>query len=83
MMALPQAKQDATDARLAALTLPVQDGWTRAARTDALARLTKSGLPGPRDEYWRWTRPAELNAVEPAGDAPGLSVQKRLMEGPG
>ncbi|SFG06418.1 Fe-S cluster assembly protein SufD [Palleronia marisminoris] len=70
MMALPQAKQDATEARLAALTLPVQDGWTRAARADALARLTKSGLPGPRDEYWRWTRPAELNAVDVPGAAP-------------
>ncbi len=69
-MALPQAKQDATDARLAALDLPVQGGWTRAARADALSRLTSMGLPGNRDEYWRFTRPGDLNAVQPATAEP-------------
>ncbi len=61
-MALPQAKQDATEARLAGQDLPVAEGWTRAARADALSRLTAMGLPGPRDEYWRFTRPTDLNA---------------------
>ncbi len=69
-MALPQQKQEATDARLAALTLPVDSGWTRAARADALSRLTAMGLPAPRDEYWRFTRPKDLNAVEPPRAAP-------------
>lgn len=69
-MALPQAKLDATDARLAGLTLPESAGWAEAARTDALARLRAMGLPGPRDEYWRFTRPDDLNA--PA--APEASV---------
>jgi Fe-S cluster assembly protein SufD len=63
-MALPQPKLDALDARLATLTLP-SDGWPRAAREAALARLRDMGLPGPRDEYWRFTRPDSLNAPEP------------------
>jgi len=70
MMALPQVKQDATDARLSTLSLPVQDGWTRSARADALSRLTARGLPAARDEYWRFTRPTDLNATEVPGAAP-------------
>ncbi|MWD27816.1 Fe-S cluster assembly protein SufD [Aquicoccus sp. SCR17] len=58
-MALPQAKLDATEARLATLTLP-EGGWSAAARRDALARLREMGLPGRRDEYWKWTRPDTL-----------------------
>ncbi|QFU08535.1 FeS cluster assembly protein SufD [Rhodobacteraceae bacterium THAF1] len=68
-MALPQAKQDATEARLAGLTLP-QGGWTDAARKAALARLTAMGLPGNRDEYWRFTRPTDLNAADAPASAP-------------
>ncbi|ETA49860.1 SufB/SufD family protein [Ponticoccus alexandrii] len=62
-MALPQAKQTATDARLAALTLP-EGGWSVPARRDALSRVQAMGLPGARDEYWKFTRPDSLNAVE-------------------
>ena len=61
-MALPQAKLDVTEARLAGLALPAGAGWAEAARKDALSRLRAIGLPGPRDEYWRFTRPNELNA---------------------
>lgn len=62
-MALPQAKQTTTDARLAALTLP-EGGWSAPARRDALSRVQTMGLPGARDEYWKFTRPDSLNAVE-------------------
>lgn len=55
---------NALDARLAALTLP-QGGFTAAARRDALARLREMGLPGPRDEYWRYTDPRAFNAPVP------------------
>lgn len=63
-MALPQAKQDALSARIAGLDLP-PDGWLGAARRDALARLTAMGLPGRRDEYWRYTDPSSLTAPSP------------------
>ncbi len=59
-MALPQAKLDATEARLAALPVPDGAAWAKAAREDALARLRAMGLPGRRDEYWRFTNPADL-----------------------
>ena len=63
-MALPQAKLDATEARLANLTLPKGAVWATQAREEALARFRSMGLPGPRDEYWRFTRPDTLNAPE-------------------
>lgn len=53
----------ALDARLAALTLP--QGAFAAARADALSRLRDMGLPGPRDEYWRYTDPRGFNAPMP------------------
>ncbi|KIC44436.1 Fe-S cluster assembly protein SufD [Ruegeria sp. ANG-S4] len=58
-MALPQAKQTATEERLAALTMP-DAGCTRKAREAALARVREMGLPGRRDEYWKYTRPDTL-----------------------
>ena len=47
------------DERLAGLTLPT-GGWSMAARKDALARVQAAGLPGRRDEYWKFTRPDKL-----------------------
>jgi len=63
-MALPKAKEDALAARLATLDLPAGKGWLATARADALARLRAMGLPARRDEYWRYTDPASLNAPE-------------------
>ncbi len=60
-MALPEVKQTATEARLAALTMP-DAGCTRTAREDALARVLETGLPGRRDEYWKYTQPDTLVA---------------------
>ncbi|MCR8546970.1 SufD family Fe-S cluster assembly protein [Salipiger sp. P9] len=60
-MALPQPKLDATEARIAALSLP-ESGWSAPARASALARLRGMGLPGARDEYWKYTRPETLTA---------------------
>ncbi len=37
-----------------------QGGWSGPARAAALARLQAMGLPGRRDEYWRFTDPARL-----------------------
>lgn len=56
------------DARLAGLTIP--DGFAARARRTALERLTAMGLPGRRDEYWRWTNPTTLSAP----DAPAAAV---------
>ena len=61
-MALAKLKSDATQARLAGLTLPA--GLTDA-RSDALARLNVMGLPHKRDEYWKYTDPASLTCADP------------------
>lgn len=53
---------NALDARLSALSLP--QGGFASARRDALSRLQDMGLPGPRDEYWRYTDPRPFNAPE-------------------
>ncbi|MGV6850007.1 MAG: SufB/SufD family protein [Marinibacterium sp.] len=62
-MALPETRTSATEARIAAMDLPAQ-GWSGAARKDALARLRAMGLPGRRDEYWKFTRPDSLVSAE-------------------
>ncbi len=63
-MALPQAKLDVTEARLSGVALSDAAHWARAAREDALGRLRAMGLPGRRDEYWRFTDPTTLNVAE-------------------
>ncbi|WP_347139573.1 SufD family Fe-S cluster assembly protein [Paracoccus sp. SSK6] len=71
---------NALDARLAGLSLP-QGGFTAPARQDALARLQDMGLPGPRDEYWRYTDPRGFNAPEPAVLAVPDAQETPLFDG--
>ena len=54
-MALAKLKSDATEARLAGLTVPA---GLDTARKDALSRVIAMGLPHKRDEYWKYTDPA-------------------------
>ncbi|MCZ8333544.1 MAG: Fe-S cluster assembly protein SufD [Rhodobacteraceae bacterium] len=76
-MALPQAKQDQLAARIAGLSF-AREGWLGAARGEALARLSAMGLPARRDEYWRYTDPTSLTAVE----APAAKVFAATDESP-
>lgn len=69
-MALAQAKLDATQTRLAAMSMPAGGAWITAAREDAVARVRDMGLPGRRDEYWKFTRPDTLVAAQ----APAAAV---------
>lgn len=59
-MAAPAAKMDATEARIATLSMPDGATWAQDARNAALARVREMGLPTRRDEYWRYTDPASL-----------------------
>jgi len=59
-MGLPQAKIDATEARLSGVILPEGSAWATKAREAALQRVRRMGLPSARDEYWRFTRPDDL-----------------------
>ncbi|WP_299612618.1 Fe-S cluster assembly protein SufD [uncultured Tateyamaria sp.] len=68
-MAEPATQSNPTEDRLATLTMP-QNGWADAARKAALARVREMGLPGRRDEYWKFTRPDSL--TQP--DAPKASL---------
>lgn len=85
-MALPKLQEDALAARLGPLSLPAGKGWLRAARLDAQARLSAMGLPGRRDEYWRYTDPASLNTpaapaaqvFHPKDEAPPFEDMDRL-----
>ena len=40
-------------------------GWSFKARESALDRLADIGLPSHRDEYWKYTNPAELITEKP------------------
>lgn len=64
-MALPQAKLDATEARLSAADRPAAGAsWVEATRDAALARVREMGLPHRRDEYWKFTNPETLVQAE-------------------
>ncbi|KXF91889.1 SufB/SufD family protein [Phaeobacter inhibens] len=83
-MALAERKQSETEARLAALTMP-EGGCLIEARKAALSRVQTLGLPGRRDEYWKYTRPDTLTAAEApraavfdAGEAPMFSEFDRI-----
>lgn len=80
-MALPKLKQDTTAARLAALALPGGAAWALAARKAALDRLAAMGLPGRRDEYWRFTDPATLNTPVPVPAAPFATDEGPAFDG--
>ncbi len=62
-------KMTPLEARLAALG-PLSGAAFGAARAAARARLGAMGLPGKRDEYWRWTDASALNAAQPPAAAP-------------
>ena len=40
-------------------------GWSQKGREGALSRLSNVGLPSHRDEYWKYTNPAELIVEKP------------------
>ena len=63
MSALQKARADALADRLGGHR-PSASGWLGAAQAEALARLQAMGLPVRRDEYWRYTDPATLNAAD-------------------
>lgn len=67
---------DALEARLAALSLPAT---LAEARADALARLRAMGLPGRRDEYWRYTDPRPFNAARPEDKPIGADAASVLF----
>jgi len=64
-MGLVDARADLLAARIGGLAMPAGLAGPRAA---ALARLSAMGLPGRRDEYWRYSDPTALNdaAATPA-----------------
>ncbi|MEM8822792.1 MAG: Fe-S cluster assembly protein SufD [Pseudomonadota bacterium] len=69
-MMVAEAKKTATEERIAGLTLPAGSGWLGKAREDALGRLRAVGMPGRRDEYWRYTNPTALVQPDPAISVP-------------
>ena len=77
-MALAKLKSDATQARLAGLTLP--DGLD-VARKDALSRVSAMGLPHKRDEYWKYTDPISLTQADPIAAAVFHSDDSPLFAG--
>ncbi|MFT5650242.1 MAG: Fe-S cluster assembly protein SufD [Yoonia sp.] len=77
-MALAKLKSDATEARLAGLSLP--EGLS-VARKDAVARVAAMGLPHKRDEYWKFTDPMSLAQADPIAAAVFKSDESPLFAG--
>ena len=59
-MAQVQAGDQLEVLNLETLDPPRGKEWVSKARDAALKRLQKMGLPGRRDEYWKYTRPDTL-----------------------
>ncbi len=59
-MAVENIKRDATPGWIHGKPLPAGAGWSTAARKAALERVYSAGLPGRRDEYWKYTDPLTL-----------------------
>ena len=78
-------KLDQIDLLLARHPVPAGSGWAHSARQAALGRLRALGLPGRRDEYWKYTDPATFNqyqapeaAVFETGESPVFGEIDRL-----
>ena len=66
-------RENAAEALLARHGAPRQGSeWAQAARRAARGRVLAMGAAGRRDEYWRYTNPAALNA----NDAPDVEILK-------
>ena len=50
-----------------------ESGWLKQAQDEAASRLGNMGMPGRRDEYWKYTRPDTL--VQPVPPAAGSRNQ--------
>lgn len=77
-MAAQIQKAEALALRLAPLSLPQ---GLAAARQAAVQRLQVMGLPGKRDEYWRYTDPTALTALAPAPAALVDATQESVLFG--
>ena len=66
-MAVTKYKFTPADALISSRNLPSGGAWASTSRQSALARLRTMGLPGRRDEYWKYTNPATL--VQPQAPA--------------
>ncbi|RMF39818.1 MAG: SufD family Fe-S cluster assembly protein, partial [Alphaproteobacteria bacterium] len=65
-MAVTERSREQAAALLDAWPVPEGEAvWAREAREAARAWLMETGVPGPRDEYWRFTDPASLTALPP------------------
>ncbi len=64
-MANVQEKYDVAEALIGASTPSGGAIWAVAARETALANLRQMGAPHRRDEYWKYTNPTSLTAVDP------------------
>lgn len=80
-MAAPALRQEAARTLLDTHPLPSGEaGWAREARARAEACVAAEGLPGRRDEYWRFTNPEPLTAAAAPGGAPAAGNDDPFAE---
>ncbi len=68
-----KAKMDVTHSLMAHFPAPDGTDWLSKARADATARVNAMGLPIARDEYWKYTDPAPMNATDPMFSGPSAA----------
>lgn len=76
-MAILQAKTDTAKAMIAAVTPASGGAWAGEARKRAQESLRQMGAPHRRDEYWRYTDPADFVALA-APHAPVMELDENM-----
>ena len=78
-MAAPKFKFNPADELISSRKMPSGGAWASAARQSALARLRAMGVPGRRDEYWKYTNPATLVQLQVTPAAASESDEPKVF----
>lgn len=62
------------------VTVPEGGKWVTTARRAAADRLSVTGLPVRRDEYWKYTRPESLTSEQPENAAVFISDEAPMFD---
>ncbi|MCY3997377.1 MAG: Fe-S cluster assembly protein SufD [Rhodobacter sp.] len=79
-MSAREPRVDPTEERLSTLRIPPGAAWAERVRMDARERVLALGLPGRRDEYWKYTRPESLTDPEVARAAVLVPYEATLFD---
>ncbi|MGB0411217.1 MAG: Fe-S cluster assembly protein SufD [Pikeienuella sp.] len=79
-MAAPETKQSVAETMLEGHAVPAGAEWAQSTRATARARFLGAGVPGRRDEYWKYTNPTPLTSSVAPVSAPIVSDEVPVFD---